>query len=104
MLPKRGRLTSKEVDTVLSRGKSLRAGVLSAKILLTTTPFKAAVVVSKRLSRNAVRRNQLRRAAYAALRRASLPPTGHAILFVQSIPDHGLVAAFENELKKLFHV
>lgn len=104
MLPKQKRLGTQAVKEVLARGKNRRAAHLSMKILTTTTPFRCAVVVSKKLAKTAVKRNKLRRAVYQALGAASLPSQGHAILFVQSIPEVSLVAAFSSEIKKLFHV
>src|SRR5258708_1935552 len=102
MLPKSKRLNKAQVAEVLSRGHGRRGGTLSLKYLETTTPFRSAVVISKRVARTAVRRNYVRRVLCQALRGASLPPTGHAILFVQSIPEGKLAAVFAAELKKIF--
>ncbi|HWB33804.1 MAG TPA: ribonuclease P protein component [Candidatus Paceibacterota bacterium] len=104
MLPYHRRLRAEEVREVLARGTTRRAGVCSLKYLSTTTVFRCAVVVSKKVAKTAVMRNTLRRAGYQALGRASLPPTGHAILFVQSIPPGDPAAAFNASLKTLLHV
>ncbi len=104
MLPKYKRLSSEGVAEVLKHGKGRRSGVLSLKLLPTNTPLRCAVVVSKKLARTAVKRNMLRRAVYAALKATSLPPTGHAILFVQSIPSQDMRGVFASEIKKLLHV
>ncbi|HVZ76022.1 MAG TPA: ribonuclease P protein component [Candidatus Paceibacterota bacterium] len=104
MIPSRRRLRADEVREVLSRGSTRRAGPFSLKYLETTTVFRCAVVVSKKVAKTAVMRNRLRRAGYRALGAASLPPTGHAILFVQSIPPGDLATAFSSNLKTLLHV
>jgi ribonuclease P protein component len=104
MLPKHKRLTTEGVKEVLAKGKSRRGSVLSLKWLDTSSSFRCAVVVSKKLAKTAVRRNQLRRAAYQALGSSSLPRHGHAILFVQSIPAGDLAGVFSTEIKKLLHV
>jgi ribonuclease P protein component len=104
MLPRQKRLTTDEVKEVLAKGKSRRGSAVSLKWLDTESPFRCAVVVSKKLAKTAVKRNQLRRAAYLALGAASLPRRGHAILFVQSIPTDDMAKVFSTEIKKLLHV
>lgn len=79
MLPKSRRLTSVEVAAVLSRGRSLRAGTVSAKYL-PAPAGKAAVVVSKKTARLATTRNKLRRAGYRAL---TTLPKAHLVVFIQ---------------------
>jgi len=104
MLPRRQRLSATEVKEVLARGRSRRGAVLSVKVLSTTSPFRCAVVVSKKVAKTAVVRNRLRRGVYRALAHTSLPLTGHAILFVQSVPKADLTPVFLSDLKKLFNV
>ena len=104
MLAKTRRLRAVEVREVLAHGRSRRGKVLSSKILTTTTPFRAAVVVSKKVAKTAVLRNRVRRAVYAALGHTSLPRTGHAILFVQSVPKADLATVFSSDLKQLLNV
>ncbi len=104
MLAKTRRLRAAEVREVLSKGKGRRGSVLSIKLLPAAAPFRCAVVVSKKVAKTAVRRNSLRRAVYKALKSASLPRTGYAILFVQSVPHDDQAAVFASELKKLLHV
>lgn len=103
MLSKRKRLGSAGVQKVLAGGKGRSSGVLSVKMLAGKEPLRIAVVVSKKVAKMAVVRNKVRRAAYRALASAELPPTGDAILFVQSIPSGNLSAAFLPDIKKLFH-
>ena len=104
MLAKTRRLGTEEVREVLARGRSQRGTTLSVKTLPTASPFRCAVVVSKKVAKTAVIRNKVRRAVYRALQGAFLPRTGHAILFVQSVPKADLVPVFSSELKKLLNV
>lgn len=104
MLAKTRRLRAAEVQEVLSRGRGRRGTALSVKMVSTTSPFRCAVVVSKKTAKTATLRNRVRRAVYRALSHTSLPPTGHAILFVQSVPKTDLTAVFASELKHLLHV
>jgi len=104
MLAKTRRLRSAEVKEVLARGRGRRGAVLSVKLLATPSPFRCAVVVSKKTATTAVLRNRLRRAVYRALQNTSLPRSGHAILFVQLAPKADLASVFSSELKKLLNV
>lgn len=106
MLPKRARLTSSEVDEVLTKGISIYAplpkgqkGLISAKFLAIPGSFKSAAVAPKSLAKSAVERNRLRRAVYSAI--SSLPTPkkpGHMVFFVRSIPKTPLVPAFTEEI------
>lgn len=105
MLSKRQRLTTAEVKEVLARGRSVGRGkALSLKFLDSPAPFKCSAVVSKKLARTAVKRNTLRRAIYRALQESSLPKSGHAILFVQTIPPEKPKGVFLADIIKLLHV
>ncbi len=104
MLSKRTRLTTEEVQKVLTAGRGKRGSLLALRSIQAPGPFKCAVVVSKKLAKSAVSRNRARRSVYEALRKSSLPPSGHAILFVQALPQEHAVAAFTSELKKILHV
>ncbi len=104
MLPKRSRLSAEEVREVLAKGSGRRGRILSLKIVSGGAPFRSAVVISKKVAKTAVTRNRVRRAVYSVLQRVSLPPTGRAILFVQSIPKEGLAAAITEDIKHLLHV
>ena len=102
MLSRHKRLRASEVDTVLSRGKSIRGGHLSMKFLQNKEPFRLAVIVPKSLARKATLRNKLRRAAYDSIG-TSLPPSskGHALFFVRSIPMTPLRTIFKEEATAL---
>ena len=80
MLPKKQRLGAAEVREILKRGRSVRSGTLSAKYVAAATA-KVAIVVSVKVSKTAVMRNKLRRAAYLALR-SSMPKGVHVVFFL----------------------
>lgn len=69
MLPRSSRLSSKEVERLMKEGRSLAAGSLRAKYLKSSTPTsRFAFVVSKKIARDAVTRNRLRRWGAVAAR------------------------------------
>lgn len=106
MLPKSSRLTSKEVQEVLDKGRSImispsngRKSLISAKFLPTSGTFRAAAVAPKSVAKSAIVRNRLRRAVYRAI--AGFPAQkrrGIAIFFVRSIPKPPLTPAFAEEI------
>ena len=98
------RLRAVEVREVIARGRGRRGVALSLKMMPAAPPFRCAVVVSKKVGKTAVVRNRMRRSVYAALKQTSLPPSGHAILFVQAVPPENPVSEFASDLKKLLHV
>lgn len=104
MLPKHTRLTTAEVKKVLDLGRGKRGPLLGIKMLPGSAGFKCAVVVSKKVAKSAVMRNRARRAVHEALRKTSLPSSGHAILFVQGLPKEKIQEAFTAELNKLLNV
>ena len=95
MLPKQARLTAREVRDTIASGRSLRASVLSAKYL-PAQRLRASVVVSKKVARQAVERNRVRRAVYRALR--NVEAHGTYVVFVQKVPKDPLAPAFLNDL------
>jgi RNase P protein component len=106
MLPKGKRLTSSDVQTVLSRGISIsispqkgRNNLISARFLATPGGFRVAAVAPKSVAKSAVVRNRLRRAVYRAV--AGLPTpkkSGAVVFFVRSIPKEALTPAFAGEI------
>jgi len=96
MLKKSSRLSAKEVRDIIAGARSARTSLLSAKYIVGDEPLRAAVVVSKKISKKAVVRNRLRRAVYRAL--ASYKAHGVAVIFVQKIPEGALTPAFSSEL------
>jgi ribonuclease P protein component len=104
MLRQNKRLSAALVREVLARGRGRKGEVLSVKVLPAFSPFRCAVVVSKKVAKTAVMRNKLRRSVYRALEGSSLPPSGYAILFVQVIPKDHMTKMFLLDIKKLLHV
>ncbi len=96
MLPKRRRLSAREVKDVMAKGRSLRASLLSAKYISGGSLLRASAVVSKKVAKKAVERNRLRRALYRAL--ATHGGTGTAVIFIQKIPADPLTPAFARDL------
>lgn len=84
MLPKKNRLTAREVRSTLKEGTSVRKRSVSARFVHTTKAGKAAIVVSMKVARKATERNRLRRLGYAAL--PTPLPKGNLVLFIQT-PD-----------------
>ena len=56
MLPKRRRLSAREVKEVMTRGRSRRASLLSAKYVAGTSPLRSSAVVSKKVAKKAVKK------------------------------------------------
>ena len=81
MLPKRNRLGAAEVRRTLKEGKTLRTPNLALKHA-EGGGSGAAVVVSKKVARTAVRRNTIRRAIYRAIPHP-LPPHTSLVFLVQ---------------------
>jgi RNase P protein component len=109
MLAKKARLTSREVEEVLTKGRSLAVSpkkgqktLISLKFLATPGRFQAAAIAPKSVAKSAVVRNSLRRAVYRAV--ASLPApkiSGKAVFFVRSIPKKPFTPAFAEEVEAL---
>lgn len=60
---------------VYSRGKSVRGTMISLKFSLRDPgrPYRVAVVVSKKVSKSAVKRNRIRRRVYENVRLSEVP-------------------------------
>lgn len=110
MLAKAARLTSGDVQEVLSKGRSIyiplpagQKGLISAKFLAMPGRFRAAAIAPKSVAKGAAVRNKLRRAVYRAI--ASLPTPknpGIAVFFVRNIPKEPLTPAFAKEISIFF--
>jgi len=96
MLPKRRRLSAREVKEVLLKGRSRRASLLSAKYIAGNAPLRASAVISSKVAKKAVERNRLRRALYRAL--STYKGAGTAVIFIQKIPADPLTPAFAHDL------
>jgi ribonuclease P protein component len=102
MLPKRSRLTAREVEKVLTEGRIFRAPTLHMKYLAMPGSLRASAVVSKSTAKLAVKRNAARRALYLAL--SALPPPqkgGWAVFFVRRLPPSSMQSTFMSELAVL---
>jgi ribonuclease P protein component len=64
MLPKKQRLTRKEIDKILKGGHTVSSPSFRVKYSINNISFKVASVVSKKISKLAVTRNSLRREIY----------------------------------------
>lgn len=59
----------KSLDFIYKRGKTVKAGPLSIKYILSRREdYRLAVVVSKKVSKSAVKRNRIRRRIFEQLR------------------------------------
>lgn len=68
MLPQKYRLSRDEIDDVMRRGKSLKGRYLAIKYL-NESSVKTAVVVSKKVSKGAIKRNKVKRNIREVVRR-----------------------------------
>lgn len=104
MLPKKQRLTTAEVNTVRTSGKSSKGALLRA-VTVSAPHFKVSVVVPKAVRKSAVERNALRRRVYAALQESAPPSrTIHLLLFVLPMAKSSKpsVADFKKDITTLF--
>lgn len=102
MLPKRSRLTAREVEKVLAEGRMLRAGSLHMKYILMPGGLRASAVVPKSVAKLAVKRNSARRALYRVL--GTFPPLkkgAWAVFFVRRLPPSSMQFTFMSELAVL---
>ncbi len=69
MLPKKNRLSKKEILELLPKAKAVRGGFLFLKFKIQNKdlPLKAGVSISKKVAKSAVERNKLRRIIYRVL-------------------------------------
>ena len=85
MLPRPRKLSASEVREILRMGKPIRGSRLLAKYRGALTS-KAAIVVSKKVTKSAVERNRIRRALYKVLV-TELPPKVNVVFTVTSKSD-----------------
>lgn len=74
-----------KIDSVYRRGTTLRGSLINLKCVpgSTNRPFRAAVVVSKKVSKSAVMRNRIRRRIYELLREYDTTPlAGAELVFI----------------------
>lgn len=68
MLRSSERLTVPLFKEVMDKGKLVHSPLFSAKLLKTTGTSRYSVAVSKKVAKNAVDRNRIRRRVYSAIR------------------------------------
>lgn len=90
----------KELRAVYRGGSSLRRGQIMLKYLTVSQrqTFRAAVVVSKKVSASAVTRNRIRRRIYAVI--GEHMPTNKPIDLIISVFDESVVAMSDEQLNK----
>lgn len=86
---------------VYSKGQVVRSKNLGLKFVLNTrrSTWRAAVVVSKKVSKSAVVRNRLRRRTYETIRQAGLPDKGVDLVF--TVYNVALLEATPAELRDI---
>jgi ribonuclease P protein component len=105
MLPKKSRLTRKEVAEVIAHGRWQLVGGWRLKILTHTDPAygnKYAVVVSKKIQKSSVLRHHMRRRVFEAVRKSALytgKKTGYRWIVIY--PDKTAVTAHIDEMSIL---
>jgi len=103
MLPKKNRLSRKDVDLLFKEGKSAVSPSLTFKYLVKKLPVpKISVIAPKAVSRLAVKRNLLRRRGYRALEKYinEIPSLLGVFIFKKYQDD---VSILENEIKNIFN-
>lgn len=101
MLPKRSRLSAREVEKVLTQGRFSRSGVLDMKYIKAEGPLRASAIVPKATAKLAAKRNSVRRALYRALKDISPTKGAWALFFVRKVPKEKLEHVFKSELTVL---
>jgi ribonuclease P protein component len=101
MLKKRERLSRREVEHVLNKGKRVR-GTLFSVSSIQAQHMKCAVVVSKRVAKQAVLRNKIRRRVYATLGVLhDVIGTRHIVVFCNPATPQAHISDIQKELKQL---
>lgn len=105
MLPKKQRLTTKEFDQAFKDGRGIQVADFAIK-KSKSDKSKFAVVVSKKVSGTAVKRNTIKKKVYNAIKnlskRHSLAPQMSVIVFVRKDKSDTNIKDIEGEIKDLF--
>lgn len=97
------------VRAIYAKGRTVRGGQLGLKAVhhKSAQPFRAAVVVSRKVHKSAVVRNRIRRRVYEAIRTsAAQPPPGTDLVFtayseqLAEMPSDKLQALVNDLLRK----
>ncbi len=101
MLKKQKRLKSKDFS-IKRRSFTLSGGLFSVKTLEKSGVFpKYAVVVSKKVEKSAVKRNQLKRLVFSAIKELTLPDKD-MIFYIKKTEKPPKKADFSREMSILF--
>lgn len=102
MLSSKQRLRAQEVRAIISTGRSARAQFISLKYLPTSPmlSLRAAVVISKKIAKDAVLRNRIRRQVYAALKQVEHIPM-RGVFFVNTLPCEPRLPVFIKDILKV---
>ncbi len=102
MLPKKNRANTKEVDKIFKEGKFLNSSNLTFKYFRNNSKeIKISFIVSKNITKLAVKRNLLRRRGYTALKKhINQFPVGitGVFIFKKYLDD---ISILENEIKDI---
>jgi ribonuclease P protein component len=102
MLPKRNRVTKKEVDLIFKQGKFITSSFFTFKFIKTDkNEIKISFIAPKSVAKLAVKRNLLRRKGYSVLQKyLSQFPSGISGVFVfKKYQDD--ISILENEIKAI---
>jgi len=103
MLPKSQRLSVRDIAS-LSNGKGVFGSLLSIRYLF-TSQTKFSVSVSKKIAKNAVDRNRIRRRVYTAIRTANLNIKKSA--FIMVIPkkdcEKAQISSIKEEISSILY-
>ena len=105
MLSKKNRVDKKGVDLVFKKGGLINSPTFSFKFILDSSYFSPRIsfIVSKKISKLAVRRNFLRRKGYLALEKhINKFPSGFLGVFVFKKAEEN-VLKIENEIKEILN-
>lgn len=88
MLPKNNRLKKEEVAEILKKGRVLSSPFFRVKYIASRKEIKASGVVSKKISKSAVKRNALRRKIYNVVSSKITELKGVSmVIFLQKTPE-----------------
>ncbi len=77
------RAKTKDVQEVISKGKSKHFKNVSVRSIKTSSPTKAAVVISKKVEKTAVGRNKIKRKIKEILKELKLPTKKTIIIYAK---------------------
>ena len=103
MLAKQRRIDSATIRTLTKPNKIIRTECLQVLYFSTPAVWQVSVVVSKKVSKQAVQRNRIRRSLYGALEKwQEITPAGYYIVRVQSSAAREPLATLRTQLHTAF--